>query len=125
MNNETKSANEFIRGKKLKHIAKNMDFMEDHLPIESGLGTVYLIKNNTIIEFYSYCDHAFSTSLFMNKHRPMWICKPEIISIDKQGDDSLYLIDGIEYIYKISDSIYTICEFLHNGFELYIFDYKK
>ena len=70
--------------KKIKSTLKNND-----LPIQSLLGSVFLIKNNSIIEFYSYCDYNYSMYLQLTKKRPLWIGLVKIINLELYDSESI------------------------------------
>lgn len=117
-------SNKFIKHHNLKayKFLKNIKSISDaDLPICASLGSVYLIKNNNIIHFYSYCDNAYSLYSQVNMKKPMWICKPHIINIEKDDPEHIqFLLDGTKIIYAPSNLSYLILDFIHAGFNLYV-----
>ena len=96
-------------------------FSEDDLPIESLLGSIFLIKNNNILEFYSWCDYNHSMYLQINKKKSIWLGKPLIINIEHNDpEDLIFLLDGYDFFYNPSNWQYFITQFLDSGFKIYL-----
>ena len=96
-------------------------FSEYDLPIESLLGSIFLIKNNNILEFYSWCDYNHSMYLQINKKKSIWLGKPLIINIEHNDpEDLIFLLDGYDFFYNPSNWQYFITQFLDSGFKIYL-----
>jgi hypothetical protein len=118
------NAVKFIKYKNItpyKFNKKNNTVCGTDLPIQARSGSIYLIKGNNILHFYSYCDNAFSLHMQFNIHRPMWICKPNIINTEHGDPERLnFLMDGTETIYSYDNLEYLLLDFIHVGFNVYI-----
>jgi hypothetical protein len=102
-------------GKKLK---KNR---EDDLPMQAHLGSVYMIKGNNILHFYSYCDHAHSLHMQINATRPLWLCKTDIVNVvDGDPEHMRFILEGMEIIYSCDNLNYLLLDLVNNGFSIYI-----
>lgn len=94
---------------------------EQDLPIQTLLGSVFLIKNDNILEFCSYCDYNHSMYLQITKKQPLWIGLVNIINLEHKDHENIkFLLDGCEKFYSPSNYQYFIIQFLHSGFQLYI-----
>jgi hypothetical protein len=119
------------------HIDINSDSNVEHnitdkLPINVNIGSIYLIKNNNIVHFYSYHDEYYNSKLsagFINFYKPsqsnintVWVCKHNIINVDNviELSPAISLIKDMCAIYELDDYIYIIIEFMLDGFKLYI-----
>ena len=102
-------------GKKARYIK------EDDLPIETLLGSSYLIKGKNILETYAWCDNAHSLHLQISIKRPMWLGKIYIINTEKNDPENVeYLLDGFDIFHSSSNLQYCIINFIQSGFSLYI-----
>jgi len=111
----------FIKHRKLKLTKFNKNSTENDLPVESLLGSVFLIKGLNILEFYSWCDYNHSLYLQINNKQPLWIGKVSIINIEPKDPENIkFLLDGAETIFSPSNWQYFILQFLQSGFQLYI-----
>jgi hypothetical protein len=114
------NSKKFIKHKNLTVVNKKL-FIEENLPVELTMGSSYLINKNNIIEIYSYADHDYSQYIQIDKKIATWISKIDIINIEKGDPHNVrFILDGFKILYKPSDLIYIITEFLYDGFELYI-----
>jgi hypothetical protein len=110
-----RNANVYKFNKSVKHIT------EIDLPIQTLLGSVFLQKGSNIIEFYSYCNHAESPYIEINKTRPVWMCEINIINLDNTDScNIMFLLDGFYTFYSPSNLQSFILMFLHDKFQLYI-----
>jgi hypothetical protein len=120
----TSNPKKFIKYRKIKlHNFKKKisNLTEDDLPIESLLGSVFLIKGATILEFYSWCDYDYSMYLQINKKRPLWIGNVSHINIeDNDPENIVFLLSGSDTFYTPSNWQYFILQFLQSEFQLYI-----
>lgn len=119
-----KNSKLFIKHKNIKKFAFNRSINKldvDDLPIECSLGNSYLIKNNTIIEIYSWCDYAHSMYIQINSFRPTWLAKMNIINVENGDPDNIeYILDGCNVFYSPNCLQYEILQFILSGFILYI-----
>ena len=108
--------------KKIKFNVANIYLRDKDLPVESVLGTVYLIKGNNIMYFYSYIESGYSPRLEINMNISRWVCKSDVVNMDDDDPENLY--DIIRYYGDIRDPEYLgliILGYLMNkGFDLYI-----
>ena len=125
----------FIKHKKIKHYKfknaakqtnnknkkKIVNIEEKDLPYNTLLGSSFLIKNNNIIELYSYCNYKQSLYIPISKYRDSWVCNIDVINI-QEGDPEnvLMFVDGINVINNPSVLEYFITDFINVGFSLYI-----
>ena len=108
--------------KKVKFHVANSYLRDKDLPVDAVLGTVYLIKGNNIMYFYSYIDPEFSYHIEVNMKRPRWLSISEVVNMDTGDPENLNEI--IKYYGTIYDQEYlglVILGYLMNkGFDLYI-----
>ena len=96
------------------------NIVEDDIPIQCLLGSAWLIKNCNIIEIYSWCECA-SLYIQINKIKPRWISKMEIVNVAKGDPENLeFLLDGCNTFYNSVDLLGDILHFIESGFMLYI-----
>ena len=121
-NNIIKCKEKFIGYKNIKKIVfKNKKKIKENLPIETGLGSCYLIKCNNIIEIYSYIDIAYSKYIQINKNISSWISKINIINLEKGDPENInYIFNDFKICFKPSIIEYAIIDLINNGFDLYI-----
>lgn len=124
-NNIKKKSKSYIKYKNLqkKHFKVNRNVIRIvDLPIEYILGTIYLIKGNNIICFYSYIDPTYSARIEINIKINTWLCRIEVVNVE--GGDPENLNELIKYYDLIRDSEYLgliILDYIINkGFDLYI-----
>lgn len=121
---KVKDSRAFVKHKNLKIYKfnkKNNCVKEDDLPVDTLLGSSYLIKGNNILETYAWCDSAYSLYLQMNIKRPMWVGKICIVNVEKNDPENLeYILDGCDIHYASSNLQYSIVQFINVGFSLYI-----
>ena len=70
----------FIKHKNLRKIKFKHDrgsISDEDFPIESSLGSIYLIKGVNIFGMYCWYDYSHSLYLQINKFESRWICKTE------------------------------------------------
>lgn len=119
----TKNGSRFIKHKKIKHykFINDKNHNKKDLPWNLLLGSSFLIKNNTIIELYSYCNYKQSLYTQITKYIDEWVCSINVINIQEGDPDSvLHIVNGINIINKPSVLEYFIVSFLNDGFYLYI-----
>jgi hypothetical protein len=118
------SSKKFIKNRKLSQVKfkKNKQYIyADDLPIESYLGSMYLIKGNNIIECYSYCEYAYSMYLQINKKNSIWVSKLHSVNIEPNDPESIeYLLQGATLFYCPGNYHYFILQFLQSDFKLYV-----
>jgi len=114
----------FINHKNLKlhRFNKSPKYInEDDLPIQTLLGSSYLIKGDNILEIYSWCDKAYSMHLQFSIYRPKWLGEIHIINKELHDPEKLeYILDGCDSFQDSTDLQYFIISFLKEGFLLYI-----
>ena len=94
---------------------------ECDLPTQTLLGSVFIIKESNILEFYSYCHCNYSMFVTANKKTSLWIGKTNIINMEKKDPENIkFIMDGYETFYKPSNFQYLILQFLQSGFRLYV-----
>lgn len=102
-------------GKKQKKI------QEVDIPMQAHLGSVYLIKGNNIVHFYSYCDHAYSLNMQFNAVRPLWLCKSDIVNVEKGDPEHIqFILGGMDIIYSLDNLNYMLMDLANNGFLFYV-----
>jgi hypothetical protein len=99
----------------------SFNLQEDDLPIQTLLGSVFLIKNDNIIECYSWCDYNHSMYIQINRKYNMWIGKLDAINIDQSDSSNIkFILDGSDIFDRPDNYQYIILQFLQSGFKLYI-----
>lgn len=100
---------------------KHINVSEDDLPTNTILGSSYLIKKNTILEIYSWCDSSYSFYIQLNIKRPAWISKIDIVNCENNDPCNVnYMLNGSE-IFDDPDILqYMIAQFINDGFSLYL-----
>jgi hypothetical protein len=94
---------------------------EDDLPIQTLLGSSFLIKNDNIIECYSYCDYNRSMYVQINKRHNTWVGILDIINLDSVDSENVkFLLNGSDIFYRPSNYQYIILQFIQSGFQLYV-----
>ena len=94
---------------------------ENDLPVETLLGSTYLIKGNNILETYAWCDSAYSLYLQTNVKRSMWIGDIYVINVENNDPENLeYILNGCGIYYSSSNLQHSIIQLIHDGFSLYI-----
>jgi hypothetical protein len=120
------SSKKIIKNRKLSQVKfkKNTQYIDEgDLPIESYLGSIYLIKGNNIIKCYSYCDYTHSMYLQINKKKSIWIAKLDSVNIEPNDPESVeYLLQGATLFYHPGNYHYFILQFLQSDFKLYVKD---
>lgn len=123
-NKINKDSKLFIQHKNLKihKINKSPKYItEDDLPIQTLLGSSYLIKGNNILEIYSWCDKAHSLHLQVSIYKPVWLSKIYIINKELHDPEKLeYILDGCDSFQDSTDLQYFIMSFIKEGFSIYI-----
>ena len=100
---------------------KNRGYKENDLPVESLLGSIFLIKNNNILEFYSWCDFNHSCYLQINKTKPVWLGTPILINYEcGDPENIIYLLSGNRVFYEGDTWQYFISQFVESGFKIYL-----
>lgn len=112
----------FIRKKNIKHHKfRKSKLIEEDLPIQTLLGSVFLIKDTNIIECYSWCDYKHSMYIQINHYRNLWMGKFDIINLDSTDSENIkFMLDGNDVIYQPSNYQYMILQFIESGFKLYV-----
>ena len=126
--NIIKNKNLFIKHKniiKVKIQTKNRNKkkieIENYLPYQVFFGSSYLIKNNNIIEIYSYADFNYSIYIQINKKKSTWVSKLNIINVEKNDPYNIKkIINDYSILFTPSELEFLICEFINDGFELYV-----
>lgn len=122
--NITLDVNKFIKYKKIKKynfIKSKNNIDENDLPIDTMLGSIYLIKDSNIIEMYSWYDTAYSLYLEVSYKKSMWLGRIFIINKALNDPENLeYLLTGIKRFYILDELQYSIVQFIQSGFDLYI-----
>lgn len=110
------------RGIKLYTFTKSRQKITTHdLPIQTLIGSVFLIKGNNILEFYSYCDNNHSLYMQLNVKKPLWIGIVDIIFLHQSDPENIkFLLDGYQKFFIPSNFQYFIMQFLQSGFQLYL-----
>jgi hypothetical protein len=122
--NITLDINKFIKYKKIKkyNFKKSIDKIDENdLPVDTMLGSIYLIKDSNIIEIYSWYDTAHSLYLEVSRKKSMWLGRIFIINKALNDPENLeYLLTGIKRFYILDELQYLILQFIQSGFDLYI-----
>ena len=123
-NDINKNPKLFINKRKIfPHKFKKSIFkvVEEDLPIQTLLGSVFLIKNDNIIECYSWCDYNHSMYIQINKKYNIWIGKIHMINLDSSDSENVkFLLDNSDVFYRPSNYQYMILQFIQSGFQLYV-----
>ena len=121
---KVKDSRAFVKHKNLKIYKfnkKNNCVKEDDLPVDTLLGSSYLIKGNNILETYAWCDSAYSLYLQTNVKRSMWIGDIYVINVENNDPENLeYILNGCGIYYSSSNLQHSIIQLIHDGFSLYI-----
>jgi hypothetical protein len=100
---------------------KNSCIKPEDLPIETAIGSSYLIKNSNIIEIYCWCDPSYSTYLQIAVRQPSWLGKVNIVNIEPNDPECLeFLLSGYDIFYSCDNIQYLISNFINSGFLLYL-----
>jgi hypothetical protein len=84
------------------------------------LGTIFLIKGNNIIEFYSYYDVDRSLYVEINYKLGIWIGNVNIINITNGDPENINFMLGSVYDYYNKDNYKMVIKyFIENGFIAY------
>ena len=114
----------FIKNKNLTMYnfgKKYINVTEADLPTDTILGSSYLIKKNTILEIYSWCDSSYSFYIQLNIKRPTWISKIDIISCENNDPNNVnYILNGSKTFDDPDTLQYMIAQFINDGFSLYL-----
>jgi hypothetical protein len=89
-----------------------------NLPIQTTIGTCYLIKNNDIIKIYSWYDPARSMYIQVNIKKLMWLSKLYVVNRD--GMRSLLTDIDNQTIHDPEYLEDCILHLIHSGFILHI-----
>lgn len=130
-----KNANLFILANKLQKFELRKNFANEELPIETHLGTIYLIKNNSILEFYTYCTNSYQNdissktmeqySYFNYKPDPYWMCTVTVHNMNRSdiGDfvnaDMFTDMDELTSA-DIDRSLNFMIMLIKSGFSIYV-----
>jgi hypothetical protein len=113
----------FIQHKKLKRYIfnkKSCYIKDDDLPIETLLGSSYLIKGNNIIETYSWWGPEHSLYLQISVKCPMWLGEISIINAEPHDPENIeFLLSDCNIFHEPSNLQYSIIQFINAGFSLY------
>lgn len=114
----------FIKHKNLRKIKfkHNRDSISvEDFPIESSLGSIYLIKGVNIIRMYCWYDCNHSLYLQINKFTPRWICKTEIYNKAIDDPEKLeYYLDDMDVLFSSDTAHYLMIQFVQSGFDMYV-----
>ncbi len=92
---------------------------EKDLPTQATVGDIYLIKGDSIIQYYSYWENL-SLHTQVNFTKPLWICRIDIINAAPGDPEHLrFMLEGCEVLYNIETAHYSMLGFLEAGFQLY------
>lgn len=116
-----KSSVLFISHRKLYPYKIKKKPYEDHLPQQALLGSVFLIKKNNILEFYSWCECDYSIYLQISTKTSRWIGSCDIINIEDGDPENInFMFGDIDNIYTIDVYHYYLTQLMELGFKLYI-----
>jgi hypothetical protein len=115
----------FIIDKKLQKYDLRKNFANDDLPSEVILGSVYLIKNNSIVEFYSHLTNDVVDVRFSQNPDPYYRCVVTIHNMNRSDICDFANTNMFENMDElISHSIDRTTNFLttliKTGFDLYL-----
>jgi len=106
------NANLFIQERGLMQIKSLIPYID--------LGTIFLIKDNNIIEFYSYYDVDRSLYVEINYKLGIWIGNVNIINITNGDPENINFMLGSVYDYYNKDNYKMVINyFIENGFVAY------
>jgi hypothetical protein len=122
-----KNATLYIKHNNLKKVKFHVsrEYLRDKdLPSDILMGTLYLIKNNNIMYFYSYFDSCFSPYIKCSMIKKIWISVSDVVNMEVGDPENLNEI--IKYYPTIRDSEYlglvVLSYIMNKGFDLYIKD---
>lgn len=72
----------FIKKRNLIPFPTKLHISSKDLPIQLGMGTVYFIHKNSILESYSWVDYNYSLSVAVNYHQPAWLNEVHVHNLD-------------------------------------------
>jgi hypothetical protein len=114
----------FIKYKNIKQIKLNNQqnlIKELDLPIESFLGSIYLIKDTNILGMYYWCDNKYSSFLQINEFSPQWLCKIKIYNKAIGDPETLeYYLNGLDGSCSSDTAQYLMLQLVRSGFNMYI-----
>ena len=106
----------FIKHKNLQKIKLNIQrnlINETDFPIESSLGSIYLIKGVNILCMYCCYD---------SKCTSQWICKTGIYNKAVGDPEQLeYFTDGVRVLFSLDTAQYLMLQFVQSGFDMYVY----
>ena len=110
----------FIKNKNLKLCPINKTNITDmNLPIEAYLGNIFLIKFNSIIQLYCWCDYSHSMYLQICKKSPKWLGSIDILNLEPDDNYIKKYLHDKKIIHLPSNYHFIIKELLKNGFDIY------
>ena len=110
-----KNSNRFIKYKNIKK------YKYIGLPNEIFFGTTYLIKNNNIIEIYSYIEYEFSLDIRRKQTDDTWISRINLINIEPTDPDQLkYIFNNATTIFNTETLEATVLDLIDSGFKIYL-----
>lgn len=91
------------------------------LPMQASMGTIFLIKNDNILSFYSWCDYNHSFSMMVKHIKPTWIGVVNILSPETLNThrELRHLDDTNIYTPTLFHNI--IINLIRSGFDLYTY----
>ncbi len=117
-----KSAKKYIKYRNLKkvNICKR-NIIEDDLPIQADIGSLFLINGDNIVEFYAYYDPCMTVSIKHSFKRSLWVGTVKPINITNGDNYNLkFILDGCEKIYYADTYKYLIISLYGDGFQMYV-----
>ena len=110
----------FIKHRNINKYNQSINNIDD-LPINSDIGSLFLIKGKTIIELYSWYDCNYSMYMQINYTTNRWIGSINIINLDVNDSitDNLNL-DKYKILYEKDLYKLIIIKFIQMGFYIYI-----
>jgi hypothetical protein len=120
-----KNSKLFVLDKKLIPFEHTKNISKDELPIEAYFGTIYLIKNNSILEFYSYaCDdkNTFrNDELDYKCHATFHNMNYSDVGEFNNADNLVSMGELVSY--TMDRAINFMLALIKNGFKLYLNGY--
>ncbi len=119
-----KTTDDFIKLKNIKkyNFKKRASLIDENdLPINTIMGSTYLIKGNNIIEIYSWYDVSHSLCLQISLIKSTWMSKVFIVNKEVNDPDNIeFILEGSKIFYASTELNYLILQFIQDGFNLYV-----
>lgn len=115
------NAKRYIQFRKLRKKGLRKKIDENDLPIQSNIGSLFLIKGNNIIEFYAYIDPCTSIYLTHSVTKKKWIGTVNKINISDGDPHNLhYTLKYCDRVHYRDSYKYLITSLYNDGFEMYV-----